>query len=85
MLHMSYFLALLAIAVGCVFVIKTDWFLNNFGRIGWAEQHLGTEGGSRLMYKLIGLAIIIIALMAVTGFLGTIITGIFGNLVPKPM
>lgn len=85
MFHMSYFLALLAIALGCVFIIKTDWFLNNFGRIGWAEQHLGTEGGSRLAYKLIGLAIIVIALMAVTGFLGTLIIGLFGNLFPKPM
>ncbi|PWB38345.1 MAG: hypothetical protein C3F02_04170 [Parcubacteria group bacterium] len=52
--------------IGFVFVWKTEWFLYNFGRIGFAEQHLGGEGGSRLAYKLIGTIIIIGALLYMT-------------------
>ncbi len=77
---MKYFVALLAIAVGCLLIIKTEWFLENFGPIAWAEEHLGTEGGSRLMYKLIGLSFIILAVLGVTGALGEIVMGIFGGL-----
>ncbi len=77
---MKYFLGLLAIALGIVLVIKTEWFVSNFGSIGWAERYLGTEGGTRLAYKLIGIAMIILALLGVTGALGGIIIGIFGGL-----
>jgi len=60
------FLGILMIAVGFIFVWKTEWFLQNFGGIGFAEKHLGSEGGSRLMYKFIGLVIIIIGILYVT-------------------
>ncbi len=52
--------------IGFVFVWKTEWFLYNFGRIGFAEEHLGGEGGSRLMYKLIGILIITGAFLYMT-------------------
>lgn len=55
------------ISVGTFFVIKTEWFLENFGRIEWAEEHLGFEGGSRLFYKLIGILIIILGFLVVSG------------------
>ncbi len=77
---MKYFIGLLAIALGIVLVIKTEWFLENFGVNTWAEEHLGTSGGSRLMYKLIGLAIIFIAMMGLTGLLGGFIMGTVGRL-----
>ena len=48
---------------GFIFVWKTEWFLRNFGRVGFAEKHLGTEGGSRLLYKLIGTLVIIIGIL----------------------
>jgi len=63
-------------------VMKTDKFLETFGSIGWAEQHLGTSGGSRLMYKLIGIAFIVVSLMAMTGLLGELIIGFFGSFGP---
>ncbi len=81
---MSYVIAVVVIAIGVILIAKTEWFLSNFGSIAWAEQHLGTEGGSRLMYKLIGLAAIILALMGVTGLLGEVVLSIFGNLFPRP-
>ena len=77
---MKYLIGLLAIVVGIFLVVKTEWFLESFGAIEWAEAHMGTSGGSRLMYKLIGLAFILIAMLGITGLLGGIILGIFGPL-----
>ena len=55
----NFIQGLIIAALGFLLVWKSDWLMNNFGRIGWAEAHLGTEGGSRLMYKLIGFIVII--------------------------
>lgn len=76
----KYIIGLLAIALGIVLIIKTEWFIENFGTNAWAEEHMGTSGGSRLMYKLIGLAIIFIAMMGITGLLGGFIMGTVGKL-----
>ena len=61
-------------------VIKTEWFIQNFGTSSWAEQHLGSSGGTRLMYKLIGIIIIILSMMGMTGMLGEVIINVFGRL-----
>jgi len=53
--------------VGTMMVIKTEWLLENFGRMSWFEEKLGTEGGSRLGYKLIGLFVIFFGLLMMTG------------------
>lgn len=76
---MKYFIALLAIVVGCLMVIKTEWFVENFGHSSWAEEKLGA-GGTRLMYKLLGIAFAILAVLGVTGALGEMILGVFGGL-----
>ncbi len=76
---MKYFFGILAIVVGCAMVIKTEWFLDNFGHSDWAEEKLG-PGGSRLMYKLMGLAAIIFAILGMTGALGEIIISVFGSI-----
>ena len=67
-------------ALGVVMVIKTEWFVQNLGSMSWAEEHLGSSGGSRLAYKLIGLVLIVVAMLGMTGLLGNIILGIFGSL-----
>ncbi len=77
---MKYFVALLVIIVGVFFVIKTEWILNSFGTSDWAEEHLGTSGGSRLFYKLIGVTFIFLALTGASGILGPFILRIFGRL-----
>ena len=74
---MKYFVVSLAIGLGMILIIKTEWFLQNFGAIAWAEQHLGTDGGSRLAYKLMGIILIIGALMVATGVLQAIMLNIF--------
>lgn len=60
-------------------VIKSAWFVQNFGRSAWAEQHLGS-GGTHLMYKLLGILFIIGSLMVMTGMMGELIISIFGRL-----
>lgn len=63
-------------AVGFLIVWKSEWMLRAFGRVGWAEAHLGTEGGSRLFYKLIGILIIMAGVFAATNLLGGILTAV---------
>ena len=70
-------MGLTAIVIGFMIVWKTETILNFFGRVEWAEAHLGHEGGSRLFYKLIGLLIIVIGVFAATNMLGGIIMAVF--------
>jgi len=65
------------IAAGIVIIMKTEWFLSFFGRIAWAETHLGGEGGTRIFYKLLGLGFIFISFMLMTGSLENIAEKIF--------
>lgn len=71
---------LLGLAVGALIVIKAGWFYQNFGAVPWAEAHLGSEGGSRLFYKLIGLAVILLSFLYISGLLENILLSIFGPL-----
>ena len=80
---MKYVVTLIAVAVGCLMVIKTAWFVENFGRSDWAEAKLG-GGGTTLMYKLIGIAVIVLAILGATGALGEIILGVFGGMFGGP-
>ena len=74
---MKYIIFPILIIFGLIMVIKTEWFLNFFGRVEWAEMKLGYYGGSRLFYKMFGIAIIILSAMMVTGWLQEIIVRIF--------
>lgn len=77
---MKYIVGILVILVGCFLIIKTEWFIQNFGTSSWAEEHLGTSGGTRLMYKLIGIIAIMLSMMGMTGMLGEVIIGTLGKL-----
>lgn len=78
---MYFFFGILAVVAGAVLIIKAEWFYENFGTIAWAEEHLGGSGGSRLMYKLVGLTMIFFGFLIVTGqftdFLGATVGKIF--------
>jgi hypothetical protein len=76
---MKYILGIIAIIVGFIIVWKSTWLVNNVGRIGWADEHLGAEGGSNLFYKLMGLLLIIGTFMVLTGALPALLSGIFGS------
>jgi len=64
---MSIVLGILITAAGCLLVIYTEWFMNNFGRIAWFEEKLGAEGGSRLGYKIIGGVFLLVGIITMTG------------------
>lgn len=61
-------------ALGTLIVIKTEFLLENFGRIAWFEEKLGTQGGSRLGYKLVGLIVIFFGLLLVSGLFNSFVT-----------
>jgi len=77
---MKYILALLAMAVGVLLVVKTEWFIQSFGTSEWAESKFGLSGGTRIMYKVLGIIIIFLSFMGLTGQLGGFVLSIFGGL-----
>ncbi len=74
---MAWLVMLIGIAIGFVLIWKSEWILENFGRIDWAEIHLGTSGGTRMFWKLVGLAIILLSLLYFTGCVQGALTFIF--------
>ncbi len=60
-------IGILILGGGVFMIMKTEWIINNFGRIAWFEEKLGTEGGTRLGYKLIGLTTVILGIIVMTG------------------
>ncbi|MDD5043904.1 MAG: hypothetical protein PHD51_04625 [Patescibacteria group bacterium] len=74
---MVYLITLIGVIIGALLVLKSEWLLQNFGRIDWAEIKLGAEGGTRLFWKLIGLAIILLSLLYMTGTVQDILVWIF--------
>ncbi len=81
---MRFILGPLGIYIGIMILLKAEWLLSNFGRIEWAERLLSTEGGSRLAYKFIGILVIIISFLYLTGGLGSIILSVLGPLFVRP-
>ncbi|MBI5071408.1 hypothetical protein HZB93_00730 [Candidatus Falkowbacteria bacterium] len=71
---------IVGIVIGSIMVIRSEWLLSFFGRINWAEIHLGSEGGTRVFYKLIGILTILISLMIMTGMIEGLLMAIFGPL-----
>ena len=55
--------------ISATMVIYTEKWLSTFGRIPFFEKYLGTEGGSRLGYKLIGIALFFLGTLALVGLL----------------
>lgn len=70
----------LGVALGFYMVTKTEWWLNTFGRIHWAEKHLTTSGGSRIMYKIIGIIFILLSFTYITGLWGPFIRWVLSPL-----
>lgn len=75
---MTIILGLIAIVVGVLIVIYTEWIIKNFGVNDWAEAHFA--GGSRFLYKVIGVGLVFVSLIVMTGLGGEILVGTFGQL-----
>ena len=74
---MHIIIGLIMMVVGFLIVVKSEWMLHNFGRIGFFDQHLGAEGGTRLGYKLIGIFVIFIGFLVFTNMIGGFLSWIF--------
>jgi hypothetical protein len=77
---MNILFGFLIAALGALLVIKSEWFLQNFGTINWAERNLGTNGGSRLAYKLLGIIVIFFGFLLITGLFGGFLQGTVGKI-----
>ncbi|MDO8581387.1 MAG: hypothetical protein Q7S16_00775 [bacterium] len=73
---------LLLVVAGTLMVIYGEKIYEAFGAVPFAEKYLGTEGGSRLFYKLLGVLAIIIGAMVATNMLGSLFLSIFGGIFP---
>jgi hypothetical protein len=58
---------LIIAGLGFLMIWKTSWIVQNFGTNAWAEAKLGSSGGTRIMYKLLGLIAMILGMMMITG------------------
>lgn len=77
---MRYIIAFIGVAVGTLIVVYSEKIFSALGPVEWAEQKLATSGGSRLFYKLIGLAVIFISFFYMSGILQSLGLAIFGRL-----
>jgi predicted small integral membrane protein len=74
---MRYFFSILFIILGFLLVKYSGKIVQNLGSIQFAEQHLHSVGGSRLFIKLLGIAIILVSFLVVSGLIEPILGGIF--------
>lgn len=67
---MNIIFGLIFLVVGALITIKSEAMLSAFGRISFFEKYLGTEGGSRLGYKLVGILLSFFGILLLTGMMG---------------
>ena len=67
--------------IGFVFVWKTRAFIDMFGSIDWADQHLG-GGGTSLAYKFIGIVLIFIGFLSATNLWNAFLQATIGSILP---
>jgi hypothetical protein len=71
---MRFVWSIIGIIIGVLIMKYTYSLVQTFGRIPWAESHLsGGLGGTYLLYKLIGLAVIFLSMLYVFGGPGAIV------------
>lgn len=75
---MKIIIGLLMVVAGFFLIWKTEAIYQFTGANAWAEKHLGTEGGTRILYKLIGLVVIFLGFLTMTGLIGGFIVWLFG-------
>ena len=81
---MHYIIGLIGMAIGALIVIYSEKIFNAFGVIPFFEKYLGTEGGSRLGYKLIGILAFFIFMLVFLNLHQSFILWILSPLI-KPM
>lgn len=80
---MRYFVGFLMLVVGIATVLKTEWIIQNIGTNDWAEMKMSTFGGSRMLYKLMGIAGVLLGFMFIFDMQGGLIAGTVGKMIIK--
>lgn len=62
-------------------LIYNEWLFRQMGSIGWAERHIRSEGGTRLLLKLICIFALMMGLLTITGLQDRFIRWIFGRII----
>jgi len=70
---MRIILGFIMIVVGTLLATKASWIVQNFGYSEFAETKMRTMGGTRLMWKLIGIFIIVSGFFVITNLYGDVI------------
>ena len=68
------------VIIGFAISWKTESLIRFTGYNNWAESKLGTMGGTRTMYKLIGICIIFAGMLAITNMHQGFLQGTIGKL-----
>ncbi|MBT4277361.1 hypothetical protein HOD96_01270 [Candidatus Falkowbacteria bacterium] len=63
-------LGLIGAGIGFVLVRYANWFYANFGSMNFAEKYFRIFGGTRLFVRFIGVIIIFLSFLLITGLLG---------------
>jgi len=71
---------IIAIAIGFFMAWKAYAIFKMLGRVDWAERHLQSFGGTAGMIRLIGIALIIIGFLYMSGACNYIINEYLGHL-----
>ncbi len=66
---MHIILGMVMMIAGGIVTIKSEKMLEFFGRSEFFESKLGTAGGSRLGYKLVGVIIFFLGVLVTTGLI----------------
>jgi hypothetical protein len=71
-------LGLILVIVGAIIVIKTSKFQDFFGEISWSYKYLGA-GGTRIIYKFLGLLMSFIGFMVITNLWSAFLNATLGT------
>jgi Na+-driven multidrug efflux pump len=67
MLLLKILFFILSLIVGTCFLVYADPLVRTFGKTAWAEKHFQMQGGTYLLWKVIGIIIIILGFLFVVG------------------
>lgn len=70
-------LGILGIGLGILISVKQAWLVSTFGHIGVIEKYMRTMGGTRTFYIILGVLLVIISVLYMTGKLDDVVVGIF--------
>ena len=79
---MSITIGIILSAVGILMTIKTEPIYQFTGASRWAEEYMGTAGGTRLLIKIIGIVFIFFGFATMTGLVNGILYSIVRLIVP---